>query len=329
MSTRTVDPLRRARRAVLARNFKDALDELARLRASSSGNAEWLLLSAMVAWRLGRFSESLEFARGALAGYRTRGDTDGEMRSENVAAAGHFALGNLDEAEAGFSQALTLARHLRDVLMMARSANNMGNVEYYRGRNIEGLMLYTQAATLFEQVGSLHGIAEAYHNQGVVLREVGDLEAARAATDRALEAAQLLGDSRALGWALGARGETDALRGDIRLGRAQVERALELARTTGDRLTEIDSLRVLTGIARRAGEHEAALENARAATELARHAGSRWAKAQSALELGEVLGAIGREAESREAFREAAELFTTMGAATRAEAAAARAGDPA
>ena len=105
-------------------------------------------------------------------------------------------------------------RQLDDRLMMARCANNLGNVEFYRSMFPASLALYKQATSLFEQVGSLHGVAEAYHNQGVVLREMEELEAARAATERAVETAQILGDARAIGWTLGAQGETDASRGD-------------------------------------------------------------------------------------------------------------------
>ena len=325
MNTHSPDLLRSARRAVLARRFQEAVEELGQLRDVLGTSSEWLLLSAMATWRLGSFGESLNSANRALEEYRSRGDVDGEMRSLNVAAAGYFAEGRLAEANVGFDRALRLARQLEDRLMMARCANNLGNVEFYRSMFPESLALYKQATSLFEQVGSLHGIAEAYHNQGVVLREMGELEAARAATERAVETAQTLGDARAIGWTLGAQGETDALRGDLRLGRVELERSLELARASGDRLTEIDSLRVLATVARADGRAEEALTLSEDAVALARDGGSKWALARAENELGESLADLGRLDDAQRAFIAAATAFEAMGAKTRARMARARA----
>ena len=192
MNDHSQDLLKSARRAVLARRFQEALAELAQVRDALGTSPEWLLLNSMATWRLGSFGESLDSANRALEGYRLRGDVDGEMRSLNVAAAGHGAEGRLAEAEVGFQRAMRLARELEDRLMMARCANNLGNVAFYRSMFPESVALYRQATTLFEQVGSLHGVAEAYHNQGVVLREMDELDAARVATVRAVETAQAL-----------------------------------------------------------------------------------------------------------------------------------------
>lgn len=325
MNEHSHDLLKSARRAVLARHFQEALGELAELRDALGTSPEWLLLSSMATWRLGSYGESLDSANRALEGYRSRGDVDGEMRSLNVAAAGHFAEGRLADAEVGFQRAMRLARGLEDRLMMARCANNLGNVAFYRSMFPESLALYKQATTLFEQVGSLHGIAEAYHNQGVVLREMDELDAARVATERAVETAQALGDPRPIGWTLGAQGETDALRGDLQLGRVELERSLDLAISSGDRLTEIDSLRVLATVARADGRPREALALSEDAVALARDGGSTWALARAENELGESLLELGRESKANRAFVAAAMAFEAMGAEMRAKVARSRA----
>ena len=325
MNNHSPDLLKSARRAVLARRFQEAVEELGQLRDALGTSPEWLLLSSMAGWRLGSFEESLDSANRALEGYRSRGDVDGEMRSLNVAAAGYFAEGRMADAEVGFERAMRLARQLEDRLMMARCANNLGNVAFYRSMFLESLTLYKQATMLFEQVGLLHGVAEAYHNQGVVLREMGELDAARVATECAFDTAQTLGDARAVGWTLGAKGETDALRGDLRLGRVELERSLELARASGDRLTEIDSLRVLATVARADGRAEDALTLSKDAVALARDGGSKWALARAENEVGESLVGLGRLDDARRAFIAAATAFDAMGAETRARMARARA----
>ena len=102
MTTTLDDPLRAARRAVHAGRFRDAWDDLARQPETVRHSPEWDLLAAMTRWRLGEFRPSLAAALQARDGSRARGDVDGEMRAENVAAAGGFALGPPAAAPRGF-----------------------------------------------------------------------------------------------------------------------------------------------------------------------------------------------------------------------------------
>jgi tetratricopeptide (TPR) repeat protein len=314
------DPLRRARHSIGKGEFREAADLLADLRESLSDSPEWWLLMAMASWRLGNFAESYETSQRALRGYRGRGDVDGEMRAQNVAAAGAFALGLLADAETGFERSLHLARQLSDKLQMAQCANNLGNVAYYRDEPVEALRRYGQAAYLFEQVGSLRGIAEAWHNAGVVLRETNEIEAAREASDKAVEAAEQLSEPRIMGWALGGSGETDVLEGDLRLGQARTERALELVREQEDRISEVECLRVLAIIGRKRGSLDHAEVYARDALSLAKELQHSWMIAKAAEELGIVLDAREERGAASDAFYTAAEAYAQTGAEVRAAA---------
>lgn len=314
------DPLKRARVSIGKGEFREAATLLAELRDSLCDSPEWLLLMAMASWRLGNFAESFDASQRALSAYRKRGDVDGEMRAQNVAAAGAFALGRLDDAEVGFERALYLARQLSDKLQMAQCANNLGNVAYYRDQQVEALRRYIQAANLFEQLGFLRGIAEAWHNAGVVLRETNDLEAAREASDKAVEAAERLSEPRVLGWALGGSGETDVLEGDIRLGQARTERAFHIVLEQEDRITEVECLRVMSMIARKRGDLEQAQKHAREALSLARELQHSWITAKAAEELGFVYDAGNNRAAASTAFSNAARAYERTGAAARAAA---------
>ncbi len=314
----TGDPLRAARRAVHRGRFRDAVEALAQHRTERSQTAEWQLLMAMASWRLGDFAESRRAAERARTGYRARGDTDGEMRAENVAAAGAFALGQLDKAREGFTTALRLAEHFQDVLMTARCLNNLGNVCFHLGENAEALSLYSRAANAFEKIASLRGIAESWHNMGIVWRDESILELAREATERAVDAAERLGDSRLLGLTLAGRGEADALRGDLPLGRAQAEQAYRLARESDDRLTEITSLRVLALIARKGGSADEAIDLGRSATAIATDVANQWMIATTHREFGNSLHAGGRTREAADAYRVAAAAYDRLGSRRRA-----------
>lgn len=313
------DPLRTARQAVRAGQFREAWESLSAMKGQYDTHPEWLLLMAMAAWRIGKYEESHGSALKALAEYRARGDGDGEMRSLNVAAAGTFALGQLDRARSGFARALELARRYDDKIMMARCANNLGNVAYYLGERAEALHQYSLAANLFDQAGSLRGLAEAWHNAGVVLREQGELAAAREAADRAMEAAEQLGDQRALGWTLGDSAETDVLLGDLRLGGARAELAVQLAREHDDPSTEIDSLRVLALVARLEGRTATAVEIAEQAAAMAAGLNNPWMVSKTLTELGRALAAHGIEDRAGKVLSAAATTLESIGAAVRAE----------
>jgi len=314
------DPLKWARRSISRGEFRAAANMLAELREKIGGSPEWLLLTAMASWRLGNFAESYDASQHALRAFRCRGDVDGEMRAQNVAAAGAFALGRLGDAETGFERALYLARQLADKLQMAQCANNLGNVAYYRDELVEALRRYNHAANLFEQVGSLRGLAEAWHNAGVVLREQNEVGAAREASNKALDAAERLSEPRVLGWALGGSGETDVLDGDLRLGQARTERALEILRGQEDRISEVECLRVLAMIALQREQLEQAEELARNATTLANELHNPWMIAKASEELGRTLEARGERSGASEAFETAASAFAQTGAEVRAEA---------
>jgi tetratricopeptide (TPR) repeat protein len=314
------DPLRAARRAVQAGEYRQARQALDAQPPGVRRSPEWLLLTAMARWRLGDFAASRSAALQGRDGYRAIGDVDGEMRAENVAAAGAFGLGDLSEAERGFNRALDLAYGLRDELMLARCANNLGNIAFYLGRHGVALSFYRLAGTRFQRVGFDYGIAETLINTGIVWRDLGRLEESRQAAEAALEMAERHDTWRLAAQAMAMRGEAIGLLGDLPLGMAQVTHALDLARAHEDREAEVESLRILSNLERRAGRLEAAETSGRAALDLAIRLGHPLSVAEAQRDLGELLLATGRTSEAQRYWQSAAENFRKLGAALRAEA---------
>jgi len=314
------DPLREARLAVRQGRFRDAAQALEAVPAEARTAPEGQLLSAMTAWRLGKFAQSRAAALQARDGFRARGDADGEMRSENVAAAGAFALGDLEEAERGFLRALQLADGMGDDLMIARCANNLGNVAYYLDRAEAALSFYRLAVANFERLTFWAGLAEGWLNSAIVLHDAGDLRASRDAGQKAVEAAERSGNDRVLGQALAARSETDVALGDLALGGALAGRALALARAHDHPMGEADALRILAGIARAGGDAEGALAAAREALAITIRVRDPWRQAEVHRELAQLYSAVGRRGDAATEYGEAAEAFRQLGAAQRAAA---------
>jgi tetratricopeptide (TPR) repeat protein len=314
------DPLREARLAVFGGRFQQGWNALRTLPAEVRGSPEGLLLAAMATWRLGEFERSRTAALQARDGFRSRGDSDGEMRAENVAAAGAFALGDLAEAERGFNRALSLADDLADDLMIARCANNLGNVAYYLARMETALSFYRLAIANFEKLAFWTGLAEGWLNSAIVLHDRGDFDASREAGERAIAAAERSGDGRILGQALAARSETDIALGDLALAKVLAERALTLAQTHDHVVGEADARRVLAVLARHRAEPTVALQLATQALEIAKQVRDPWRTAEILEEIGTIHATIGRTGDAIAAYDAAAHAFRELGAEVRAAA---------
>lgn len=317
---RVDDPLRDARRAVLAGEFLDGWDELERAPAAARATPDWLLLAAMARWRLGDFAWARSAASQARDGFRGAADADGEMRAENVAAAGAFAVGELREAERGFERALSLATELDDALMAARCANNLGNVAFYLARHPTALSYYRRAVIGFERLAFWKGLAEGWLNTAITLKDDGRLDDSRDAADRAVRAAELAEDQRILAQALIARSESDLARGDTDLARVQAQAAHAIATAEADPLSQADALRILANTHRAAGDPGRALELCREAWRIAERVEHPWTHAEVQRDLGEAYAALGLTEDARAAFRHAADAFERLGATSRAKA---------
>jgi tetratricopeptide (TPR) repeat protein len=273
----------------------------------------------MAAWRLGDYAVSRRAAQEARTRFRARGDTDGEMRAEHVAAAGAFGLGDLATADEEWSRVRELARRLRDDLMVARCANNLGNIALYLARHDAAHGFYRLARAGFERLGFTHGVAETWINTAITWRDLRHFEDAAAAADAALESAAAAGAPRLVAEALSSRGEAMAELGDMALGRTQVERGLALARREGDRLAEPDALRILANIARLEGHSAEAVRIALQALNVAQTLGHPWTIAEVQRDLGAAYLALGKRADGVRALEAAAAAFELLGATPRAD----------
>lgn len=313
------DPLRRARRFVQEGRFQEASDDLQGLGRAERESPEWRLLFAIAAWRLGDFTGSRTEAKHACDAFHSRGDADGEMRAANVAAAGAFALGDLEEAEMGFGQALAIAKRLPDEVMIARCSNNLGNVWFYLGRHERAQAYYRLARAGFDRVGFDHGIAETWLNTGFVLRDLGQMDDAYAAADTALDIAERAGSTRVTAQAFSSRGEATAALGDVALGESQVQRGLALAQQEEDRLAEAEALRVLGNIARTRERLDDAERLGRQALAIVSDAHHPWAAAEVQRDLAVTYLAQHRHAEAAAAYRAAEGAFLRLGSMARAD----------
>jgi hypothetical protein len=210
--------------------------------------------------------------------------------------------------------------------MLARSANNLGNVAYYRERDQEALSFYRLAEARFDRVALAYGVAETVINTGIVWRDMELLTDTLTAARRAFDLATRIDAGRLVAQALVMRGETLALLGDRALGLAQVQRGLGMARMLEDRIAEVDALRALC-LLERETDPESAERYGLEAVAVAEGINQPWARAEAERDLGMFYRFAGRDADARRRFAAAAGAFRAVGAETRAERLEANAGE--
>jgi DNA-binding CsgD family transcriptional regulator len=150
-----------------------------------------------------------------------------------------------DAAIEALRDAIGLRRELGDVRAEGRALDQLANVLWCPGWVVEARDAALRAVSLLEQIASGRELAMAYSRLAQLSMDAEDLEGAVSWGQRAIDLAEVLGESDLAIHALNSVGTTRLLKGDIE-GREQVERSLELAREAG---LDDDVSRALTHLA--------------------------------------------------------------------------------
>lgn len=191
--------------------------------------------------------------------------------------------------------------------------NDVG--EAYKGRYAygEALIWYEKALALAERRENLAGQARALRNIGDSLRFSGRPADSVQYYEQALEVVREIGDRQ---------GETAPL---IGLGNAynslgQYQRAidfyqkrLEIAQEIGDRQGEANSLGGLGNAYRSLGQYQRAIDFYQQSLEIKREIGDRRGEANSQFNTGLALLKLNQKETARTAFKEAQQLYTSIG----------------
>ena len=238
------------------------------------------------------------------------------MRSLNLLGVIRFERGRLGEAEQSLAEALSLATQLGDSLTAARACNNLASAIHLRGRPDEAVGLYRGALLAYQRLGDRRGTAEAYHNLGLIYRQLGEWRDAEDATGEALRHAELVGERGLL--ALATTGRAELMVGAWRIWRRRGRSwsaPARLAAEAGDEVGVAEVERVRALVAYKAGDLTAALAHAEAALATAARDDSVVLGAECAALLALTLKRLGRGTEAEERRAEAEAGFRAFGAA--------------
>jgi DNA-binding NtrC family response regulator/tetratricopeptide (TPR) repeat protein len=261
---------------------RDALRRLG--EALPEGDPRALEVRSRLFWALTRMGDPSFEAEGR--GVRARALAAG--RTLLAAEIGvHLAIaktqcGAWDEAEGLLLEARAALPEARGALALsARIANNLGNVQSYRGAFEAAAEAYREALAHKLEEGDPVGERIARGNLALMELELGRPGLALAGLHRSLALARQTGHRRGEAWCLLTLAEVGVEAGALRYAMRRARRAAEVAAELGDRLVEGDAWTTLAEARWLAGEPHA--EAARRGLALAELAGSAWTRARARL----------------------------------------------
>jgi tetratricopeptide (TPR) repeat protein len=243
----------------------EALAHLADVLDDDRRRAQVAWRSSFRAMRMADWKATEDSARHGLACAARIGDDSLRLHALRLLAIARMEQGDIEGGQALAQQGLADARTLALPGIEARMLNVLSVAAKTRRDFLGSLDLYRQGLQIHRETGDRINEAIALSNLGVAWLGLGDLARAR----------------------------------------RDLEEALQLLRANGDRITEGATLANLSRIALYQGDETLALSLARSALDIALAGQARDNEVTAGLRLGEAELALGRLAESRQAYMQA------------------------
>ena len=277
MSNRSVPlhgPALALERAVTSGDFSGALEQFHRLDPAVRGLPRVKLLAATAAARLGDWQRATTLGLSLLEHSRQTDDRDGRMRAITLLGTLAFERGLIDDAEDQLLEALELARRLEDRHVAPRILNNLASVAHVQGRIPEALERYQEAITLYQADENDRGLAETYHNIGLVQGQEKAWSEARVALSHALCHALVVAEPSLLALVHMGSAELYLDVGDLQQAHAEIDAADRLLAGVQDKLGQAELERVRALLELEQGNPESAHRHASAGEAVAAAGGS-------------------------------------------------------
>jgi len=148
--------------------------------------------------KTGEHDRALGYVHRALSGYRRLDDPDGICRSLRNLGVIYIELGEFDDAEAVYEEAIEISLHNQFSLLYADLYNNLGTINNIKGDWKAALECYYKAKEVYDQEGEVRKSAYNLNNIGITLMEQEQPENAREYFLSALEVAGNIKDESLL-----------------------------------------------------------------------------------------------------------------------------------
>ncbi|HEX6528013.1 MAG TPA: tetratricopeptide repeat protein [Streptosporangiaceae bacterium] len=220
----------------------------------------WQLADAM--WPLflyrGRYTERLEFDQLGLDAARHGGDALGEAKMLNRIGLAVMNLGQLDDADTYFREALSLWERMGNDYRMASSLHRLGFIAAARDRTGEAIDWFTQAITAYRELGIRRELALTLSDLGDMLTVAGRPADAMIYLGEADSLLAQISDPYNHARVLTRLGRAYEHLGDFFVAVGYLEEALRSMRDIGSPPGEAEALTALGSLAERAGDSDEA-----------------------------------------------------------------------
>jgi tetratricopeptide (TPR) repeat protein len=240
------DPLlSTARQLAAAGAWRELTVLLAPRAETAAATGDEKLLYAEALMRMGEERQAVDFLRDVEPVLAEEGAAALHRRAVNMIGVACYATGDLDAANGALSRALELATQDDDLLLMAQTTNNLGNISNIQGRREDALWQFRLALPMLQRLGQPLLLAQGYHNMAHIFRDLGQLEEADEHERRAVDYANDAKAPRMVAMGRTGRAEIALLRGDARLAETTARMVIEELKPLGDPLNEADAHRVV------------------------------------------------------------------------------------
>ena len=191
-----------------------------------------LVQKAILQWRVGSLSQSLEASAEAVAIFRRTGNKGHEAYALNALGVCLYSSGAYEDAIAVIRASILLDREAGDRMHLGRKTSNIGQMYADLGDVTRAKEFLQRALDVFESLDDLAGRGDTLAAMAELLVEqVGDLPAAASALDSARTIAERLGDPYDLAHERMVRAALHAAQGDHAASEQAARSAVAHART--------------------------------------------------------------------------------------------------
>ncbi len=221
--------------------------------------------------------------------------------------------GGWADAEATYSEAIEVSKHLGDVVEQARAHADLAETMRKEGRFDDARQQLILASEIFSDNDDQAGLGLVLHLEGTLASQQGQYEPARAAYQRSLEIRERLGDRASIGSLLSNLALVAECEGDLEQARTMNERALAMREELGDRWAICISQNNLGMIALLQSDFASAQMRFQESMRLATEIGDRWIVAVGHHNLGNANVGLGEPEQAGDAFLQALQAYEDYG----------------
>jgi adenylate cyclase len=224
----------------------------------------------------------------------------------------HELLGEWQEAERRYAQALALAQELEDRQEQAWCETAMAELLRKQGQYEQAQAWLDQAHEGFTAVADQAGIGQVLHYAGTIAVQRGDSQQAQDYYEQSLAIRRQLGDEQRVAYLLGNLGIVARRQGQPVQALVRYEESLALRRQLGDRWGIANCLNNMGNVNVDLGRYEAAQAHLEEALAIQRELGDRYMIGNALNNLGNVARAQADYPRALRLYRESLEIYSVL-----------------